>query len=63
MNEALTLCLPQQPGAQTTWPKYNYENSFAAKFFSIVPANWRETTPRAGSSSAPGEVQLSVGNT
>ena len=41
--------------------EYNYENSMAAKFFTVMPANWLELA-EGWAEQYPNEVQLRVGN-
>lgn len=41
--------------------EYDYQNSMAAKFFTIMPANWFETAQKWAEED-PSEVQLGVGN-
>ncbi len=41
--------------------EYNYENSMAAKFFTVMPANWLELA-EGWVEQYPNEVQLRVGN-
>lgn len=41
--------------------EYDYQNSMAAKFFTIMPANWLETAEKWVEED-PSEVQLGVGN-
>ena len=60
MNEALSFAYLNNL-VRDYLAEYNYENSFAAKFFTIVPANWHELA-EAWAEQYPTEVQLSVGN-
>lgn len=41
--------------------EYDYQNSMAAKFFTIMPANWLEISSKWAEED-PSEVQLAVGN-
>ena len=41
--------------------EYDYQNSMAAKFFTVMPANWFETAQKWAEED-PSEVQLGVGN-
>ena len=60
MNETLSFAYLNNL-ARTYLAEYNYENPNAAKFFTIMPANWHEIAD-AWVEKYPTEVQLQVGH-
>ncbi|WP_102379095.1 FAD-binding protein [Raoultibacter timonensis] len=60
MNEALSFAYLNNL-MRDYLAEYNYQNSMAAKFFTIMPANWQSIAQQWAEEN-PSEVQLSVGN-
>ena len=60
MNEGAFLRLPEQPHARLP-EEYDFQNPMAAKFFTIMPANWAEIGEQ-WTAAHPEEVKFGVGN-